>query len=510
MASTRGDTGSALVQLSGVTKVFPNGTMALRGVDFAVHPHSVHGLVGANGAGKSTVIKILSGAIDLTSGHIFWKGEERRWRNPGEASAAGVAAIQQHIPLVPTLSVLENVFLGRGGWLRGSADLLNEFEDLLNRVEYEIDPYRLVEELPIGQRQMVAILQALASGAELVIMDEPTASLAGGERELVFEVIRRLSGEGTSFLYVSHFLDEVMDLTDRVTVLRDGQVVEQAETADLDEDSLVSAVVGQELLAVEHKGGVQPEDENPIALEVVELCSPGSVGGVSFKVREGEVLGFAGLLGAGRSEVLHAIFGADQRASGTVRLGGRELHRSTDAAVKAGMALVPEDRASQGLVTDWEIWRNASLPDLPALSAFGSLPSANLERQRAHAAIESLGIVASGPDAVVNELSGGNAQKVVFAKWMFGASKVFLLDEPTAGVDVGAKAEILELIRGFAADGKAIVLVSSEFDELLAVASRILVIYQGCIVAEREAVDTSEEELLALASGFLEKEEDES
>lgn len=502
MITPRGAPTAALVELSNVTKVFPNGTTALREVDLSVRLGSVHGLVGANGAGKSTVIKILSGAIDLTSGRMAWKGEERWWRDPGEAKAAGIVAIQQHIPLVPTLSVLENVFLGRGGWLRSSTAERREFDELLARVGYHVDPHSSVGDLPIGQRQMVAILQALASGAELVIMDEPTASLAQGERELVFEVIRRLSGENTSFLYVSHFLDEVMDLTGEVTVLRDGRVVERAATKDLDENSMVKAIVGQELLEVERGSAQRPEPSGVAALEVVGLRSPGNIDGVSFGLQGGEILGLAGLLGSGRSEILHAIFGADPHVRGTVRVGGRELSRSTSAAVEAGVALVPEDRVAQGLVMGWDLKNNTSLPDLDSLAAFGTFPSPSRERERASAAIDSLGIVASGPDAEVAELSGGNAQKVVFAKWLFGDAGVFLLDEPTAGVDIGAKVEILRLIREFADDGKAVVVVSSEFEELLAVATRILVVYGGRIVAEREPASTSVEELLALASGF--------
>ena len=494
---------SALVELRDVSKVYPNGTVAMRGVNLRILPHSVHGLVGANGAGKSTLIKILSSAIPATAGQMLWKGEICSWRKPADAQAAGVATMYQHIPLVPTLPVLDNVFLGRKGWLKVEHKLLAEFEQLLERIHYQIDAHTLVSELSIGQRQLVAILQALARGAELVIMDEPTASLAQQEREIVFRTVRRLSSrEGTSFLYVSHFLEEVLALTNAITVLRDGQVVTEARTADLNEERLTEAIVGRKLLTIKRNTDARMSETPPIVLEVADLCSTDKVHDVSFKVRRGEVIGLAGFLGSGRSEMLRAIFGADARASGTVHVAGNVVRRSPAAAVKAGMALVPEDRGTQGLIKGWEIWRNISLPDLPALSSAKLLPRAGDERTRAIQARDALHIVTSSIDTEVDALSGGNAQKVVFAKWMYGQARVFLLDEPTAGVDIGAKADILELIRAFAREGKAVVVVSSEFEELLAVATRILVIRKGRIVAEREAAQTSEDELVKLAGGL--------
>jgi ribose transport system ATP-binding protein len=497
----------ALLLIEGMRKVFPNGTVALDGVDLAVGPSSVHGLVGANGAGKSTLIKILAGAITATSGRLVWKGQEQEWSAPGDASASGVATIYQHIPLVPTLSVLENVFMPRAGWRRRPPRLEDDLEALLARVGYRIDPDSLVSELSIGQRQMVAILQALATGAELIVMDEPTASLAQAEREIVFDVVRRLSLDGTAFIYVSHFLDEVLELTDHVTVLRDGRVVKDASTAALDESALVHAIVGRQLLAVEQRLGTPTRTSEAPLLEVAGLSSPAGIRDVALAVRPGEVVGLAGLLGSGRSETLHAIFGADPAATGEVRVAGQALGRGPHAAVRAGVALVPEDRARQGLVGGDELWRNISLPDLPRLARYGALPVREREMERAAAAIEQLGIRAPGPDTLVAELSGGNAQKVVFGKWLFADRRVFLLDEPTAGIDVGAKADILELIRGFAAEGKAVLLVSSEFEELLAVCTRLHIMRRGRLVAERLVTETSEQELLELASGLRQEEE---
>ncbi|MCW2880188.1 MAG: transporter related [Sphaerisporangium sp.] len=491
-----------LLSLEGVGKSFPNGTVALRDARLTVLPGSVHGLVGANGAGKSTMIKIIAGAHTPTTGTVRWKGEEAVWRDPGAARNAGIATIMQHVPLAPTLTVLENVFLGAPGPWRLPRARRAEFARLLDRVNYRIDPDAEVADLAIGERQMVAILQALATGAELVVMDEPTASLAEGERQVVFEVVRRLSAQGTAFLYVSHFLDEVLSLTGQVTVLRDGTVVEEGETAGFDEDRLVQAIVGRDLLAVERRTHAPVEAGGPVLLSVRSLSSPEGVREVSFEVRPGEVIGLAGLLGSGRSEILHAVYGADARARGEVLVDGRQVRRDPGAAVAAGMALVPEDRNAQGLVGAFPIWKNISLPGLASLSFGRVLPNERSETERAARAIEDLGIVCPSPEAMVTELSGGNAQKVVFGKWLYGGARVFMLDEPTAGVDVGAKADILELVRRFAAQGGAVLVVSSEFEEILAVATRVLVVREGRIVAERPAHETSEEELLMLANGF--------
>ncbi|MCF6473455.1 sugar ABC transporter ATP-binding protein [Nonomuraea sp. MG754425] len=494
--------GAPLLSLTGVGKEFPNGTVALKDARLTVQAGSVHGLVGANGAGKSTMIKVIAGAHAPTSGVVRWKGEEVVWRTPGAARKAGVATIMQHVPLAPTLTVLENVFLGASGPWRMPRSRRAEFARLLERVGYAIDPDAEVAGLAIGERQMVAILQALATGAELVVMDEPTASLAEGERQVVFDVVRRLSAQGTAFLYVSHFLDEVLSLTDHVTVLRDGTVVEEGGTSGYDEDRLVQVIVGRELLEVERRSAEPVPADAPVLLKVSGLGSPSGVREVSFEARAGEVIGLAGLLGSGRSEILHAVYGADPRATGEVLVEGRPVGRGPRAAVAAGMALVPEDRGAQGLVGTFPIWKNVSLPHLPSLSARRSLPREPAERERAERAIADLGIVCPGPDALPGELSGGNAQKVVFGKWLYGGARVFMLDEPTAGVDVGAKADILELVRRFAADGGTVLVVSSEFEEILAVATRVLVVREGRVVAERAAHETSEEELLMLANGF--------
>jgi ribose transport system ATP-binding protein len=490
-----------LLQLRKVEKIFPNGTIALRGVDFDAHAGRVHGLLGANGAGKSTLIKILSGAVAASGGTIAWRGEFTVFASPAEANAAGIATIHQHIPLTPTLSVLENIFLGgRGFWRRSHADRIR-FAALCDEVGYQIDPDILVGALPIGRRQMVAIMQALGGGADLIVMDEPTASLANEEREIVYQTVRRLAGQGKGIIFVSHFLDEVVALTDEVTVLRDGREAMRAKTRDVDEQTIAEAIVGKTVATLDHLKQDREPPPDVVALDIRALASGGKLKPATLVVRKGEVLGVAGLLGSGRSELLHAIFGADRLATGEAMLDGAPLPRSTAGAVKAGVALVPEDRKAQGLIPAFEIWRNITLPHLNETALAGVVTQPRVELARGQAAIDKLRIKAPSPETLVSELSGGNAQKVTVAKWLFGEIKLLLLDEPTAGIDVGAKADILALTRQLAAAGVAIIIVSSEFEELLAVADRIVVMRDGAIIAERAAAATSEHELILLAGG---------
>lgn len=493
-----------LLAASDVHKIYSSGTHALRGISLAVRPGTVHGLIGANGAGKSTLIKILSGVETSTSGTVTWKGQPVSWTNPSQAQGAGLAAVHQHTPLVGTMTVLDNVFLGIGGARRWDpAARQHELTELVERIGYQLDPTRLVSELSVGARQMVAILQALARDPALILLDEPTAALSPDERLVLFTTIRRLRSQGTTFVYVSHFLDEILDLTDHLTVLRDGRVVVDSATTATNKPDLVSAIVGDRLARIEakHPGPIQALG-GPL-LTVENLSSLGRFGPVSLTVHAGEVVGLAGLLGSGRTELLEAIFGADDSSSGSVKIAERALRKhSPRASVRAGVALVPEDRGRQGLIKEWEIWRNVSLPYLPHMSWRRCLPRAQAEQELAERAVSDLGIVTPSTSAPVGELSGGNAQKVVFAKWIYGPARVFLLDEPSAGVDVGAKADIIQLIRRLAAAGHAVLIAASEFEELLSACDRLLIVRRGQIVAERITASTDMHELTALASGL--------
>jgi ribose transport system ATP-binding protein len=496
---------SAVLTMTDVRKTYGNGTAALRGVSLTVRAGTVHGLIGANGAGKSTLIKILSGWQQATGGTVAWHGEPVDWSTPAQALAAGMAAVHQHTPLVDSLTVLENVFLGRRGAHRWDAARRRiELGELADRVGYPVDGDQQVSELSVGARQMVAILQALARDPAVVLLDEPTAALSPTEREVLFRSVRRLRDRGTTFVYVSHFLDEVMALTDHLTVLRDGLVVADTPTGRTTRTELVAAVVGDRLARAESRPAAPPArvGGEPL-LQVRDLVSAGRFGPVSLTVHRGEVVGLAGLLGSGRTELLQAVYGADPACSGTTRLaGGSPLRRSPRAGVRAGLALVPEDRARQGFLRDWAIWRNVSLPYLSRLSWRRLVPRVHREQDLARRAVEQLGIVTGSVDSPVGELSGGNAQKVVFAKWLYGPAQVFLLDEPSAGVDVGAKADIIQLIRRLAEEGRGVLMVTSEFEELLTACDRILVVRRGLIVADLAAADTDLHELTALASGL--------
>ncbi|MFT2215059.1 sugar ABC transporter ATP-binding protein [Rhizobium giardinii] len=499
-------TDNPIMQLRGVVKGFPNGTIALRGVDLDIQQGKVHGLLGANGAGKSTLIKILSGAYWATIGDIVWRGKPVVWDNPKAANDMGVATVHQHIPLVPSLSTIENIYLGDGGVWRRSSRIREQFEHLCDRIGYRTDPDAIVGSLSIGERQMVSIMKAVGTGADLIVMDEPTASLAAQERELVYATVNRLSKlENKAILFVSHFLDEVIALTDQVTVLRDGKAVLRAETCDLDENAIAEAIVGKQIVALERQAETRrtARDDRTTTprLEVRDLASKGKLAPLSLRIAPSEVVGVAGLLGSGRSELLHAIYGSDSAATGQVTLDGKAIARDVTASVNAGVGMVPEDRLAQGLVPDFEIWRNITLPALQGVSIAKSIPVRANEMERGWEAIRMLSIKANSPDILVKDLSGGNAQKVTIAKWLFSETKLFLLDEPTAGIDIGAKTDILRLIRHLASEGMSVVMVSSEFEELLAVCDRILVMRDGKCVAERDVHETSEHELLLLAGG---------
>jgi ribose transport system ATP-binding protein len=484
-------------------KVYPNGTVALKNASFDVAGASIHGLIGANGAGKSTLIKILSGAIPASGGEVIWHGEQRVWRKPADAAAAGIATIYQHIPLAGTLSVRENVFLASKRRWRESAFERRRFDELLEAVGYDIDPEAIVDELPIGRRQMVSILQALAADARLLIMDEPTASLSDTERAMVFDSIRRLrDSRGTSVLFISHFLDEILELCQQVTVLRDGVTVLNEERDVVDEQMLIVAIVGREAAQAAVNRPAFARDVAEPLLEIKSLSSPGRLTDIEFSVRPGEVVGLAGLLGSGRSEIMHAIFGADAAARGEVTIGGRRSRRTIKAAMAAGVVLVPEDRIRQALFVNASIRWNTTLPNPDPVSALNLFPIESREEQRAQQIIRTFSVVAPNADILVAELSGGNAQKIALGRALAADCRVLLLDEPTAGVDIGAKADIRRAIGEMAAEGTAIVVVISDFEELLAVCDRVLVVSEGRIIAERPAAHTSEHELMALAGGL--------
>ncbi|WP_336969186.1 sugar ABC transporter ATP-binding protein [Sphingobium aromaticiconvertens] len=483
-----------ILTLQGLAKTYPNGTAALKGVDMTVAPGTVHGLLGANGAGKSTLIKILAGALQPSDGRMEWQGAPVTWTGPAAPRAAGIATIYQHVPLVPTLSAIENIQLDRSGLWRRDLVARDHVQAIVDDLGNPFPLDGLVADLPIGKRQMVAIVQALAADAQLIIMDEPTASLAGHERDNVYATIRRLKAEGRTVLFISHFIDEIIALTDCVTVLRDGRAVLNAPTAQLSEKAVADAIAGRAVQALQRDGHKRAFGD--AILEVRDLAAPGRLAPTSFMLRAGEIIGLAGLLGSGRSELLHAIFGADRDATGTVLVDKQSVLHRTDEAVAAGLALVPEDRAKQGYVPLLSLADNIALAD-PG----GFIKPSRDERAHAAEAVAQLAIRAKDIDALPTDLSGGNAQKVVIAKWLKPRTRVLMLDEPTAGIDIGARTDILRLIRSLADDGLPVLLVSSEFAELIAICDRILVMRDGHVVADVDPDRVDEADLLLIAGG---------
>ena len=490
-----------VVRLRGVSKEFP-GVLAVNGVDLEILPGEVHAVAGENGAGKSTLMKLLSQVERPTAGEMEISGETVSFRGPGHAQSLGVAMVYQEFALAPHLSVAENLFLGREPARAGLINRGREKEEaieLLRRVGLEVDPARLVSSLTVAQQQRVEIAKALAIDAKVVIMDEPTATLAEKEIEELFGVIRDLASRGIAILYISHKLDEIFRITDRVTVMRDGKIVSTIPTEELDEDRLVRMMVGRQLENLYPKPEVEIEE---VILRVEGISRGNFLQDCSFDVRGGEILGFAGLVGAGRSELARAVFGADPIDSGTVELEGKRLNiKNPRAAIDSGIGYLTEDRKGEGLALQLGVHENTTLANLPTRAGVLNLKAElRTTRQRR----DELNIRTPSLRRKVQLLSGGNQQKVVVAKWLETRARVLFFDEPARGIDVGAKAEMSGLIGDLAREGRAIVLISSYLPELLNMCDRIVVMRQGRIAGELRQEEFSEERIITLATGAKE------
>jgi ribose transport system ATP-binding protein len=490
--------GPTVLEVRGLVKTYP-GVEALRGVDFNVRQGEVHCLLGPNGAGKSTLIKCVSGAVEPTAGEILVDGEPLPERDPKAALARGVATIYQELDLVEDLSVAQNVFLGhepRRGPLLDLGRMRSESAALLARLGHEkIDPRTPVRALRPAAKQIVSIARALSYEARILIMDEPSAILDGGEVETLFEVVRRLTAEGVGVVYISHRLDEIRRIGDRVTVLADGATAADGIAADTPTDELVWLMVGRK---VERLYPERPRGGDEVLLEVRDVKALPMVRGVSFEVHAGEVLGIGGLVGSGRSELLRLICGIDRREEGEVIVDGRRLAPNRpDRAIAAGLGLAPEDRKSQGLLLDWSLTKNITLADLGRFSH--GLLDVRGEREAAREQLQALHTVPDDPGRHARELSGGNQQKVVLSRWLLRECRVLLLDEPTRGVDIPSKAEIYRIVTELAGRGLGVVLVSSELEELAGICTRVLVMREGELVAEVDGARASERELLSHA-----------
>jgi ABC-type sugar transport system ATPase subunit len=489
-----------LLELRGISKRF-GGVHAVVDASISFHRGTVHGLVGENGAGKSTLGKIVGAALAPDAGALLLDGREARFHSPREALAAGIALIAQEIALVPKATVEENVLLGiepNSGGLLHRGEQRKRFNQLNEQTGFGLDPAVRVESLRVAERQKVEILRAIAREARLIVMDEPTAALSRDESERLVAYVRELAAAGTTVIFVSHYLDEVLSVCDTVTVMRNGRVVRTTAAAEETQRGLVEAMVGREL-TLEYPEKTPPPRSAAVVLEVEGLARAGALDGISFSLRAGEILGIAGLVGSGRTELVRALVAVDHADSGTLRLDGKPVRfRGPRQAARHGVVMLPEDRKQQGLVMIRPVRENLTLPSLGELATAGFV-SRRSESQRSRALADEFDIRAGSLDSPVVTLSGGNQQKALFARWLARTPRVLLADEPTRGVDIGAKRQIHGLIGRLARQGMAVVLISSELEEVLGLAHRVLVMRRGRIVAEYTGEEATMDRVLNAA-----------
>jgi ribose transport system ATP-binding protein len=497
------NTADNVVEMRSISKSF-NGVSVLKDVSFDVRKGEVHALAGGNGAGKSTLMKILQGVYQADAGEIIIGGEPMVINSIQDAKAAGIGMVFQEFSLVPSLTVAQNIFLaaeplGAGGLIDDRA-AVRQARKVFAEMEVTVDPQAEVSRLGTAYWQLTEIAKALSQNAHVLIMDEPTASLARHESEALFELIDRLKQRGISIIYISHRMDEVYRLADRITILRDGSRLLTEPLTNVTPEQIVEGIVGKkiegELAYRERDRGAH---EGVPLLEVRGLNAGRRVRDASFSLRPGEILGLAGLMGSGRTELARALFGIDRRDSGDILIRGKKVSlNSPQQAIDAGIALIPEDRRAQGLVLDHSVRDNLLLPLLGQIKRGPLLDSAK-GKDLSSSLIKKFAVKVAHPHRPVRLLSGGNQQKVVIAKWLGTDPDILILDEPTAGVDIGTKSEILDMIRGLASAGKAVIVISSEYPELLAVSDRVLVLKDGSVIRDIPRSDIADEEYLQLA-----------
>lgn len=487
------------LSLVGVTKEFP-GIRALDDVSFDVRPGEVHGLLGENGAGKSTMLNILSAVFQATAGQIIIDGQPVTLNRPADARAAGIAMIHQELQHIPQLTVAQNLFLGRpltmaGGLLVDRRAQERRARDLLADLDPRIDPRAPIHMLKVAQQQIVEIARALLDDARIIAMDEPTSSLTPSEFESLAALIARLAGRGVSVIYVSHKMDEVFRVCDRATILRDGKFIDTVDLAQTTEDQVVARMVGRDILQETHVSHARPK---PV-MQVEALSDGGFIRDASFTLHQGEVLGLAGLVGSGRTELLRLIAGIDPVSSGRVTLNGTAVNlRSPRHAIRAGIGLVPEERKKDGIVRDRPVSSNIALPCMSRFTRFGLLRRRKLHAEST-ALMQRMGMRPPDVTRAIGTFSGGNQQKAIIGRWLAADVDILLFDEPTRGIDIGAKSEIYDLIAQLAEAGKSIIVVSSEMPEIMRLSDRVMVMREGRIAAVLDGADISETAIAAHA-----------
>lgn len=487
-----------ILTLKNITKEFP-GVKALDDVTINIERGTIHGLVGENGAGKSTLIKVLAGIYQPNKGEIILDGKPCRFNSPIEARRAGISVVHQEIKLAEPLSVAENMFLGNVQLKNGLVDwkgMRRRAREIVEDLGMDIDINAQVSSLTVAKKQIVEIMHAINNNSRILIMDEPSAVLTDRELEVMFRIVKQLRDKGITIIYISHRLDEIFGLCSNVSVLRDGRHIDTIPVASVDRQGLINMMVGREM------GQEYPKEVGNVGGTILEVknLSRGILQDISFEVKSGEVFGISGLVGAGRTELARAILGIDKPESGEVYVRGKKVHYRTFAdAIRDGLGLIPEDRKLQGLVQIMSVKRNTTLVNMKRVLRAGVI-SSSLEEKLSKEYANKLHVVTPSMETEVQYLSGGNQQKVVIAKWLFQNSEILFLDEPTRGIDVGAKAEIYRLINRMAKEGKTIIMISSEMPELLGMCDRIMVMHEGHKMGELNAAEATQEKIMALCS----------
>lgn len=490
-----------ILEMKNISKAF-YGVQALANVDFSVLRGETHILLGENGAGKSTLVKILSGAYHKDAGEIFFDGEQIEISTPLDAQRKGISIIYQEFNLIPGLSVAENIFLGRepvkGNKLINWRVLNEDAKAILDKLHADVSPTALVATLSVAEQQFVEIAKALSFGAKLIIMDEPSATLTPAEIDRLFAVIRDLKRAGVSIIYISHHLDEIFEIGDRVTVLRDGELVATDDIKNVTKDMIIRWMVGRDLTNTYPPRTTTPGE---VVLEVQNLSRRGELHDISFHLRRGEILGIAGLVGSGRTELVRALYGADPIDRGEIKLHGRTLAIKTPKeSIKNGIGFLPEDRKQEGLVLEQSVKNNVTLANLVKVVKNGII-SGSAEKAAVDEYVRNLGIRTVNQQVLIKNLSGGNQQKVVLAKWLFTDSDILIFDEPTRGIDVGAKYEIYQLMNRLTEQGKSVIMVSSELPEIIGMSDRVLVLHNGRITGEYTRDQFDQELIMKNAAG---------
>lgn len=491
-----------IIELNNISKSFP-GVKALDAVSFSVKAGEIHALVGENGAGKSTLTKVIAGVYQADEGSIKFEGELVRWSDPADAKAHGIHVIYQELVLFPESTVAENIFVGfeRRNAL-GFIDYARTFADateLLHKLGVNLDPGELVKNLKIADQQMVEICKAMVHRVKLLILDEPTAVISGKEVELLFARLRVLKEDGVAIVYISHRLEEVFHLCDRVTVLKDGQKVNSLPVKDTDRSSLVSMMIGRDMTQI-YPDKPSNGSAGKILLSCENISVPGRIKNVSMNIRAGEILGIAGMIGSGRTELAMAIFGGLSFDTGELMIDGVAYKKMTPKrAIELGVGLVTEDRKGQGLMLFLDVAANVTATTLPSISKLGIINSAT-EKKETKLEIKKYNVACHKPETLISTLSGGNQQKILISRWVRVCRRVLILDEPTRGVDVGAKAEIYKIIRELANSGLAVMMISSELPEVIGMSDRVLVMKEGTITGELTGEDITEKSIMHLAT----------